>query len=82
MENKIYYETDDIGTHKVIEYPSGRKIRLLKNPSESYLAKIKNRNESINIANENRRIEKEKEKLIQSKMRELAIAELQKEGKL
>jgi len=79
---KTYLETDNIGVHKVTEYPNGRKVRILKQPSEWYVKKMTDRQERMlkekSISDEKRT----QEKLIQDKMRELAIAELQKEGKL
>ena len=79
---KTYFETDEIGVHKVTEYPNGRKIRVLKEPSEWYQEKQAKRAEKARIDAEVKRAEQEKEKLIKQKMRELAIKELTAEGKL
>jgi hypothetical protein len=79
---KKYIEEDEIGQHRVIEQGNGIKIRILEKPSDWYKKKQKD-----NAAKERERqavrdVEKEKEKLIKNKMRELAISELQKEGKI
>ena len=79
---KIYYETDAIGKHKVLDYGNGKKIRVLKEPSEAYAEKQKKRAEAEKEKRAEREAGQEKEKLIRDKMRELAIAELTKEGKL
>lgn len=79
---KIYTETDHIGEHKVIEHKNGVKVRILKKQSSEYAKKLKKYKEK-EIQNEKDRLEKEnKEKIITDKMREIAIAELKKEGKL
>jgi len=79
---KTYLETDKIGTHKVIEYPNGRKVRILKQPSEWYKQKQEASREKMLAKKAEEQIAHDREKLIKDKMRELAIAELQKEGKL
>ena len=79
---KTYLETDNIGVHKVIEYPNGRKIRVLKEPSEWYKEKQRKKAEAAKIEAESRRVAQEKENLIKQKMRELAIKELEAEGKM
>jgi len=80
--NKIYNETNEIGTHKVIEKPNGIKIKLLQEPSESYKAKMKKRADEEKIKQAEQDIINQREKLIKDKMRELAIQELEKEGKI
>ena len=82
MKNKIYEETDNIGRHKVIEQPNGIKIRILREPSEWYREKTKKNAErdAVRRAEEEEKIAREK--LIKDKMRELAIVELEKEGKM
>jgi hypothetical protein len=92
MNPKIYYEEDNIGKHKVLDYSKlddngklvgkPKKIRILVEPSEWYKQK---QELSLQRQKEKRAIMKEKnekEKMIRIKMRELAIAELQKEGKI
>jgi len=80
--NKIYFETDEIGEHKVIEKANGVKIRLLKKPSKEYKAKLEQRAKKEKERREKEQIEQNKEKLIRNRMREIAIKELEKEGKL
>lgn len=82
MENKIYYEEDAIGKHKVIEKPNGIKIRILKEPSKEYTKKMQLRKEK----EKEMRLQQEKkineEKLIKEEMRKQAIESLKKQGKL
>ena len=88
MKQKIYFEENENGKYKVID--KGRiKIKLLKEPSEKYFEekqkKIELRQQKLEEKKEKNKIKaqlKEKEKLIKEKMRELAIQELKKEGKL
>ena len=78
----VTYETDKRGEHKVIEQSNGVKIKLLQKPSAAYLKQIeKEAKKSAKLADEKRK-KRDEEKLIQEKMRELAIAQLKKEGKL
>ena len=82
MTNKIYYEEDKIGRHKVIEQPNGIKIRLLKEPSDWYKKKQAKNAEK---AKADKIVSDEKaarEKLIAERMREIAVRELESEGKL
>jgi hypothetical protein len=79
---KTYTETDALGEHKVIEQKNGIKIRLLKNPSEDYKAKLEARAIKEKKRMDAEKVERDKEAIIQNKMRELAIAELEREGKL
>ena len=81
-EINFTYEKDENGKHKVFEYKSGIKVRLLEEPSKKYKDKMeKNRKELAKQQAEKRKV-LEKEKLIKDKMRELAIKELKKEGKI
>ncbi len=82
MENKIYYEEDKIGRHKVIEQPNGIKIRLLKEPSEWYRDKQQKKADAERVKREELAEIKAKEKLITERMREIAVRELEAEGKL
>lgn len=79
---KTYFETDAIGEHKIIKQKNGVKIRLLKKPSKEYAAKLKVRagKEKERMAKE--KVEQDKEKLIRERIRENAIKELKKEGKI
>ena len=82
MKKKVYFETDKNGKHKIIEQSNGIIIRLLKEPSKEYIKK-KEKHEAV----EADRLKKEKvihdrEKLIKDRMRDIAIAELEKEGKI
>lgn len=79
---KTYLETDELGEHKVIEQKNGIKIRLLKKPSKEYAAKLKVRGEKEKERMAKEKVEQDKEKLIRDKMRQLAIQDLEKEGKI
>ena len=82
MADKIYYEDDKLGRHKVIEKPNGIKIRLLKEPSQFYIDKMAARAAAQAVIDAAAAEAKAREQLIQAKMRELAITELEKEGKI
>ncbi|MFA5423700.1 MAG: hypothetical protein WC374_07555 [Phycisphaerae bacterium] len=79
---KIYWEEDELGRHKVIEQANGIKIKLLKEPSEFYKDKMKKRADADAIKRAEQATAKERERLVQAKMRELAEAELKTEGKI
>lgn len=82
MKKKYTYETNEQGKHKVIEQSNGVTVKILEEPSEKYMEKIKVRQEKNRI---NRKIAAEKqakENLIKNKMREIAIKELEEEGKI
>jgi hypothetical protein len=79
---KIYWEEDELGRHKVIEQANGIKIKLLKEPSEFYKDKMKKRADADAIKRAEHEEKKAREQLVKTKMRELAEAELKKEGKL
>lgn len=75
-------EKDKWGEYKVIEQRNGIKVRLMKKPSAAYRKKMdKRKKENEKIMKEENKIA-EKEKLIQNRIRETAIKELKKEGKL
>ena len=67
LKNKWYMETDQNGVHKVIEQPNGIKIRLLREPSDAYRAKMQVRAEAAAIT---RAEEEEKSNIITSDMNE------------
>lgn len=79
---KTYMEEDKIGKHKVIEHDNGIKVRILREPSEWYKEKQRVNAEKEAVRQAELQAKQEQEKLIKDKMRELAIAELTKEGKL
>ena len=79
---KNYKEKDDNGEHTVKEYSNGIKVRSLVKPSEKYKQKIAARQKVQAVKSKEKQIAKDREKLIQEKMRSLAIAELEKEGKI
>jgi hypothetical protein len=79
---RTYEEFDKIGKHKVIEQSNGIKIRLLKEPSEWYKEKQKEKDKKRKEKQEEIKIEHERQKLISVKMKEIAIRELEQEGKL
>lgn len=70
------------GTEHVITKKNGISIRLLVEPSEEYKAVLAARAAAAQEEQEAQATAASKEKLISDKMRELAIAELEKEGKL
>lgn len=78
----ITYETDHQGKWKVIEQTNGIKVRLLREPSEEYKKKMQTRKEAQKIKDAEKKVKMDREKLINEKMRELAIKQLEKEGKL
>jgi len=80
--NKVYDETDKYGKHKVIEQPNGVKIRILREPSAWYKSKLEERSAVAEQQEIERKAKADQEQLIKDKMRELAIKELQSEGKL
>jgi len=82
MENKVYYEEDAIGKHKVIEKPNGIKIRILKEPSREYVKKMQERKikNKENMIKQNNKIEEER--MIKEEMRKQAIESLKAQGKL
>ena len=73
---------DDLGEHEIIKQKNGITIKLLKKPSKEYKKKIEKRNEVYKKNKEESRKKRDIEKLIKDKMRELAIKELKKEGKI
>ena len=80
MDEKIV--KDELGEHRVIEQKNGITIKILKKPSKEYKKKIEKRNEVYKKNKEESRKKRDTEKLIKDKMRELAIKELKKEGKI
>jgi hypothetical protein len=80
--NKVTWEKNEWGEYKIIEKPNGIKIRMLKKPSEKYKEKIKKHSLEESKKRELKKEKRVKEKLIKDKMRELAIKELEQEGKL
>lgn len=79
---KKYIEEDKIGKHRVIEQGNGIKIRILEKPSEWYKEKQKKNAEVQQKIMAEKQIEKDREKLIREKMRELAETALKEEGKI
>lgn len=79
---KTYFEDDKCGKYKVNEQSNGVKVRILIEPSKWYIEKTQKRkeNEKDKWIEVQKKIESER--LIKDKMRELAIRELKKEGKL
>lgn len=73
---------DNIGTHKVIKQSNGIVVKILREPSKEYRDKLQKKDDE----NKKKRIEKKKkmeqEKVINAKMREMAIEALKKEGKI
>ena len=80
--SEIYFETDWKGKHRCVKHKHGVITKMLVEPSEEY----KKKSAIKKIKAESRRKEEEekqrKEKLIKSKMRDMAIEALKKEGKL
>lgn len=73
---------DEWGTHLVTKYKNGIVTSILLEPSEKYLEKMAKKNKEREKYKKEMKIKQVKEKLIQDKMRELAIKELEKEGKI
>lgn len=79
---EIYYEEDKKGKHKVFKKKNGVTVRILREPSEEHKLKMAKKAEKQRLKQEEEQAKLEKERLIKSKMRELAIKELEAEGKL
>lgn len=79
---KKYFETDEHGKHEIIEQSNGVRVKVLIEPSESYLKKKAKTQEEYQKQKLEKDKIKDREKLIQEKMRSLAITELEKEGKI
>jgi hypothetical protein len=76
------YEEDHQGKWKVMTQKNGVKVRLLREPSDEYKKKLAARKEASKIQQAAKDEKQKREKLINDKIRELAIAQLEKEGKL
>jgi hypothetical protein len=82
MNKKEYFEENQWGKYKIIEQTNGVKIKILQNPSDAYKEKMKKHKDEYD---KNRSIKQKKideEKLIKDRIKELAIKELKKEGKI
>ena len=79
---KQYRENTKWGEYTVKIYSNNIKVRSLVKPSDEYIKKKAKRNEKILKEEKEKQIIKDRENLIQEKMRSLAIAELEKEGKI
>lgn len=79
---EIRYETNQWGKYKIIEQTNGITIRLLREPSQKYLDLIAERKAADAPKEAGRRKEEEKQRLIQEEMKNLAIENLKKAGKL
>lgn len=79
---KRYTEEDKNGLYNVIEQDNGVKVRTLKKPSKSYRKKMDDRRKADIERMKEEKESSGKERLIKEKMRELAIKELEKEGKI
>ena len=77
-----YTMTDENGEHLIIEYSNGVKTSLLQKPSSEYKKRQKIKQENYRKTVEEKRKIREREKLIQDRMKEIAIRELKEEGKL
>lgn len=75
-------EKDHIGTHKVIEGRGGVKVRILKEPSKEYKAKLKKRAEQEKKSREKQEKLEREEKLIRDEMKEMARENLKRKGLL
>jgi len=75
-------ETNDQGEWKVQEQSNGISVRILKNPSEEYKKKLKDRQGKQKISDDIQKGRLEQDRLIKDRMREIAVRELQEEGKL
>ena len=82
MEKTIKEVTDELGTHRVVTQKNGITVKYLIKPSEKYLKKMQDREQKILEKKEEKRKIKERDKLINDRMRDIAIRELEKEGKI
>ena len=82
QEIKKYKEINNNGEYEVKEFSNGIKTKILINPSEEYINKKNILNKKMREKKEELKKKKAKEKLIQDRMRDIAIRELEKEGKL
>ena len=80
LKNKWYMETDQNGVHKVIEQPNGIKIRLLREPSDAYRAKMQVRAEAAAITRAEEEEKSNIRKKIEDKKKQMAVDELLKTG--
>lgn len=78
-KNDYYLETNEKGIYKVYEKGSTR-IKVLKKASVSYAKRTEERKKRIKLQEIEKNKKMEKEKLIQNKMREIAIQQLKEEG--
>jgi len=76
---KEEYFTDNEGKKKREVYSNGIEVITLLEPSQEYIDKVL---KPLQIEDEKIRQQEERERLVYEKMRELAIKELKKEGKL
>jgi len=82
LVEKRFTLTDDIGEHAVIEKSNGTIIKLLKKPSKKYIEKNKKRAAAMRPKLEAKAKKESEEKLINERIRQMAIDSLKKEGKL
>jgi len=79
---KTYMETTPSGVYKVQEQSNGIKVKFLREPSMAYIEKRERRRIKEEEKAVEEKIRTDKERLIKIKMREIAIRELESEGKL
>ncbi|MCP4651434.1 MAG: hypothetical protein GY853_15315 [PVC group bacterium] len=79
---KTENETTEHGEFKVQTQSNGIKVRILKKPSASYKAKMEKRAEAEKARQviEDERLARER--LIKERMRDIAIKQLEDEGKI
>jgi hypothetical protein len=78
----VTWEETDMGKFKVLEQANGVKVKILKEPSKKWKDKQAARTKIEKELQAQRKIKSDEEKLIQDKMREMAVAALKKEGKI
>jgi hypothetical protein len=71
-----------IGEHKVLKSKGGITIKILKVPSDKYAKKMKRQKEKIKKQIKEDEKNNAREKVIQERIRKLAIKQLEEEGKI
>jgi hypothetical protein len=78
----VSYEENEWGRYKVLTQANGVRVKILREPSEKYRDKMAKRAAEEKKRQAELKVKKDKEKLINDKMREMAIKALEKEGKI
>ena len=81
-EIRRYEETDEKGTHLVVEFSNGIKARHLKKPSKEYAAKMKKRAAVESERSEQEKAARELNKKVNAEIRNIAIERLTESGQI